>query len=193
MDRREALKRVAFLLGGTLSAPAISGVLSGCRVSSDGETWTPQTLTAQQNDLVATIAEHIIPETDTPGARAARVHEFIDRMLTEWYPAEDRERFLAGLAEVDERSQQMNGGALLESSAEEQVAVLSALDEEAFADEAGSSGEQPFFRTMKELTLLGYYTSEVGATEELQWLAVPGRYEGCIPLEEAGTGRTWAA
>src|SRR5688572_5861789 len=134
IGRREALRRTALLLGGALSAPAIAGVLAGCdsRSAVDG-TWTPRALTADQGELVATIAEHILPETDTPGARAAGVHKFIDTMLADHYPAEERQRVLDGLADVDARARRDCGRAFLECGAEEQRAVLARIDQEAFA------------------------------------------------------------
>lgn len=231
IDRREALRRAAALLGGALSAPAIAGVLAGCEArggaagnGGGGGDWAPRALSGDQAEMVATIAEHIIPETDTPGARAAGVHRFIDTMLAEYYPAAERERFLAGLADVDARARRGCDRAFLRCEAGEQRKVLDQLDAETFAapgqqqpprpdpskqTERGESATPPgdlrpdttkratsqpepppFFRTMKELTLLGYYTSELGATKELRHAPVPGRYEGCVPL--AQVGRAWA-
>ena len=168
IDRREALRRAALLLGGALSAPAIAGVLAGCqaRAAREGE-WTPRVLTPEQAELVAAIAEHIIPETDTPGARAVGVHRFIDAMLAESFSADERRRFLGGLRDV-------------------RAPVRRAQLEE--LDRAAVPGS--FFHTMKDLTLLGYYTSEIGATRELRHEPVPGRFDGCVPL--ADIGRTWA-
>ncbi len=123
--------------------------------------------------MVATIAEHILPETDTPGARAVGVHRFIDAMVAESYTAEERQRFLDGLAGLDSR-------AFLACTASDQLAMLGELDR----------ASDPFFRSLKDLTLVGYYTSEVGATRELQYVPLPGRYDGCVPL--ARIGRTWA-
>jgi gluconate 2-dehydrogenase gamma chain len=174
IDRREALRRAAVLLGGALAAPTVAGVLAGCKARRVPEgVWTPSALTAPQADLVATIAEHILPETDTPGARAVGVHRFIDAMLAESYPAEERKRFVAGLEEISR-------GAFMHGTPDEQRRMLAGMDREA----------SPFFREIKELTLVGYYTSEVGATRELHHVAVPGRFEGCVPL--AQIGRAWA-
>jgi glucoside 3-dehydrogenase (cytochrome c) hitch-hiker subunit len=190
IDRREALRRAALLLGGALSASTIAGVLAGCeaRRTSDGA-WTPRALTSGQLELVATIAEHILPETDTPGARAALVHRFIDAMLADSYTADERQHFVAGLADVDARAQRSSGRAFLRCATPEQRAVLDQLDREAFAA-TPDRGVAPFFRTMKELTLVGYYTSEIGATRELRHAPVPGRFEGCVPLDQIG--RAWA-
>ena len=193
IDRREALRRAALLLGGALSASTVAGVLAGCeaRRTPDGA-WAPRALSSEQLDLVATIAEHILPETDTPGARAVGVHRFIDVMLADSFPDEERRHFLAGLSDVDARAQRSCGRAFLRCATLEQRAVLDQLDREAFAATASPPDRLPvpFFRTMKELTLVGYYTSEVGATRELRHAPVPGRFEGCVPLDQIG--RAWA-
>ena len=181
IDRREALRRAALVLGGVLSAPMVAGVLAGCEARrAPAGAWQPRALTPDQADLVATIAEHILPETDTPGARAVGVHRFIDAMLAEAYAAEERQRFVAGLADVDRRARSTHGRTFLECPAAEQRALLDMLDR----------SSDPAFRALKELTLLGYYTSEIGATRELRHVAVPGRFEGCVPLTQVG--RTWA-
>src|SRR2546430_6850836 len=193
IDRREALRRAALLLGGALSASTLAGVLAGCeaRRTPDGA-WAPRALSSDQLDLVATIAEHILPETDTPGARAVGVHRFIDAMLADSFPDEERRHFLAGLSDVDARAQRSCGRAFLRCATLEQRAVLDQLDREAFAATASPPDRLPVavFRTMKELTLVGYYTSEVGATRELRHAPVPGRFEGCVPLDQIG--RAWA-
>src|SRR5947208_10447634 len=193
IDRREALRRAALLLGGALSASTVAGMLAGCeaRRTPDGA-WVPRALSSDQLDLVATIAEHILPETDTPGARAVGVHRFIDAMLADSFPDEERRHFLAGLSDVDARAQRSCGRAFLRCATPEQRAVLDQLDREAFAATASPPDRLPvpFFRTMKELTLVGYYTSEVGATRELRHAPVPGRFEGCVPLDQIG--RAWA-
>ena len=188
--RREALRRTAVLLGGVLSAPAIAGVLAGCdgRSAADS-TWEPLALTRQQAEMVATIAEHIIPETDTPGARTAGVHVFIDKMLAEHYPAEENQRVLGGLATIDARTWEECDRDFLGCNAEQQRAVLEIIDQEAFAARPDRR-DVHWFRTLKELTLLGYYTSEIGATQELRHVAVPGRADGCVPFTEIG--RAWA-
>src|SRR5213593_2041640 len=92
ITRREALSRVAILLGGAISAPTLAGVLDAAtrRAWATAQGWTPRTLNASQTELVAVIAEHIIPETDTPGARAVGVHRFVDTLLADHYPAAER-------------------------------------------------------------------------------------------------------
>lgn len=185
IDRRAALRRVAVLLGGALSAPAIAGVLAGCERRDLAAGFTPRALTPEQAALMAVVAEHIIPATDTPGARGVGAPAFIDMMLAEYYAPADRERFVAGLADLDARADARCGHVFLRCDAAEQRRVLDIVDREAFA------GRGPhWFRTMKELTLLAYYTSEIGATKELRYRQVPGRFDGCVPFETVG--RSWS-
>ncbi len=184
MDRREALKLVGLMLGGAVSSSVAARVLAGCNAAPGR--YAPQTLTPAQDDLVATVAELIIPETDTPGARAARVNEFVDRMLTAGYADDERDRFLAGLADLDARAQAAGGKAFVASTTDEQTALLTALEAEAKATRQAGAAVRSFFAVMKELTLVGFYTSEIGATQELQTVTVPGRYDGDAPLAEIG-------
>jgi hypothetical protein len=186
ISRREALRRTALLLGGVVSAPTLAGVLAGCETPHGEGGWTPRVLTGEQTDLVATVAEHIIPETDTPGARRVGVHRFIDTMLAEYYDASDRADFLAGLSDVEARAGRSGVKDFVSASKAQQIAILTELDREAYTNAAAPH----FFRTMKELTLLGYYTSEPGATKELQYNPAPGRFEGCVPISRIG--RAWA-
>jgi len=181
IDRREALRRAALMLGGALSSPVVAAVLAGCEARrAPAAGWRPRVLSADQAEMVATIAEHVLPETDTPGARAVGVHRFIDAMVAESYAAEERQQFLTGLEGVNDRARRVYGRAFLACTASDQLALLGELDRTA----------DPFFHSLKELTLVGYYTSEIGATRELHHVPVPGRYEGCAPL--AQIGRTWA-
>lgn len=194
MNRRQALQHVAWLLGGALSTPVISAVLDhkhGHRSRNGSGPRVMQTLTPEQDQLVTAIAEMIIPETDTPGAKAVRVNEFIDLLLTEWYPAEERERFLSGLTDFDSKFRRAYGKGFLEGAPEQQTAMLAQVDAEAVAARRAQAAPLPFFATMKELTLVGYYTSDVGMNDELQFQPATDRYEGCIPLERVGR-RAWA-
>ena len=195
MDRREAIKRVGVLMGGALSMSTVAGVLGGCQAGPTDVAFVPQALTSGRDELVATVAELIIPETDTPGARGARVHEFIDRMLSAWYEDEERDHFLAELATVDQKTQDAHGKPFLDLTAAEQTDLLTAMEEESIAwmETLGTGGSDPdkppFFVAMKGLTLFGYYTSEVGATQELHVMPM-GVYRGDVPYEEIG--RAWA-
>lgn len=190
MDRREALQRIALLTGGALSLSTVSAVMGGCTAES-GSGYTPQTLSTTQDELVTVISERIIPATDTPGAEAAQVNRFIDKMLTDWHSEEERNHFLDGLSGVDDTSNELHGSNFLDLSEQQQIDVLSQLETEAQQNPMPQADLSPFFSMMKELTLIGYYTSEIGATEELRWNHVAGRYDGCMDYSEVG--RAWSS
>src|SRR3954466_8843505 len=94
ITRREALARTAILLGGTLAASTIAGAQSSTAWLAPATNWRPRPLADPQLDLVAAIADHIIPRTDTPGARDAGVERFVDVILTKYYAPAERQRFL---------------------------------------------------------------------------------------------------
>ncbi len=190
ISRRKALHHLTLLVGGAISAPTIGAIFSGCRAEPPPPSWIPQTLTTDQADLLGILVDRIIPTTDTPGAKDAGVPVFIDRLLHDWVEPDDRERFLTGLAAVDEETQETHGVAFTEATPEQQNALLTRLDQEAMQAREEGADPLPFFATLKEWTLVGYYTSEIGAARELQWLAAPGRYDADLPLEEVGP--TWA-
>jgi hypothetical protein len=194
LTRRDALRRLSLALGATISAPTIAGMLSPAtaRAWTNPQSWTPSTLSADQAELVATMAEHIIPATDTPGGRAAGVHRFVDVLLTNHYPDRERDRFLAGLTAFDDRARTANGTAFSASTPPQQHAVMTDVDALTYGTgtpPAASADLRFFFRRMKELTLAGYYQSEIGAKQELRVMPM-GPYKGDIPY--SSVGRTWA-
>lgn len=201
MNRREAVRRIAAALGGPLSAPTLSGLLAGCASDRSGPAYAPRALTPAQYRRIGVIAELILPETDTPGARAAGVPAFIDAMLADFHSEAERTRFLAGLGSLDEEARTGHGRPFDDLPVQEQAALLAILDGRAFPDpetdpeaaaqvRAGlAAGDVPFMRTMKELTVAGYYTSAIGQTVELHQPPF-GEYRPDVPLDEIG--RTWA-
>src|SRR5436190_16838652 len=117
------------LLGGAISAPTLAGALSRSTrpAWATSAQWEPRTLSPAQLELVATVAEHIIPETDTPGARAAGVHRFVDTLLTDHYPTPERDRFLAGLADVAARARSAHAQAVAQCAPEQRIALPTEL------------------------------------------------------------------
>ncbi|HOX83995.1 MAG TPA: gluconate 2-dehydrogenase subunit 3 family protein [Chryseolinea sp.] len=188
MDRREALKRTAWIMGGVVSAPAMMGILKGC-AAKPTINWKPVFLAENQGILISQVADIIIPKTDTPGASDVGVPGFIDQLLKECYSKEDQDEFLAGLTAFDEEAKKSHGDAFNDLSAEKQAEFVKNIHDEAIK---AKSEKRPFILKVKELTMLGFFTSEAGATQVLQYVAVPGSYKGCIPLSEAGNGKTWA-
>lgn len=189
INRREALKRVSLIMGGALSSSAIAGVLQGCSAKKELD-WKPQFLSEEQAATVSEVAERILPKTDTPGAKDAGVPEFIDLMLKDIYTEEEKQQFLAGLEQLEKDSESEYGDSFAELQPEQQDELLRKLAAQATEQRNTGSEERPFFSMIKELTMLGFFTSEVGATQFLQYVAVPGSYDGCVPLEEVG--KAWA-
>lgn len=189
INRREALKRVSLIMGGALSSSAITGVLQGCSAKRELD-WQPQYLSEEQAAVVSEIAERILPKTDTPGAKDAGVPEFIDLMLNDIYTEEEKQQFTTGLEALEKESDAAYGDSFANLEPEQQDELLRKLAAQATEQRNTGSTEKSFFFMVKELTMLGFFTSEVGATQFLQYVAVPGSYDGCIPLEEVG--KAWA-
>ena len=190
MNRRHLLG----LLGGAAAAPLLAG-LTPERLHAAGRAIhtrrrrSLQVFDQHQSETVATIAEIIIPETDTPGARAAKVNEFVDVLLAEWFDEPDKTRFLAGLADVDTRCRDAFGTDFLGATPAQRTAIVAGLDAEVQAlRTADAKPDEHFFGRMKWLTLFGYYTSEVGMTQELHWQVIPGTYDGCLERRQPAPG-----
>lgn len=179
MNRRDALKQTAMIMGYAVSASTFAGVMAGCEASGTPG-WKPSFLTEEQGNLVAELAECIIPTTDTIGAKDALVHEFIDVMYGKFMKPDEKANFSAGLLEVEKVSQSAHNKSFTQLGFDEQTSVLTGI---AKASE-GKKGS--FFSKMKELTTVGYFKSERVGREVLNYLPIPGAYKGCVPLEEVG-------
>jgi len=189
MHRRQALR----LLASAATLPLLSReAFSLFQAAHEqlSEQRVLKTLDPHQNATVTTIAEAIIPQTSTPGAKLARVNEFIDLILTEWYDEEEKSTFLTGLADVDSRTRELYGKNFVECGEKQQVEILQALDDEVAARtedvrrRRNRPPEKNFFFMIKQLTLVGYYTSQIGFEQELHGEIIPSRHAGCVPLEE---------
>jgi hypothetical protein len=157
-----------------------------------------RTLNPHQNATVVVLTDLIIPETDTPGAKAARVNEFIDVILTEWATEAERLNFLAGLAGIDKQSQELFGKDFIGATPQQQVTLLRAMDDYATTErgeyrqkhgntvpELDAYLKGNFYDIFRGITLHGYYTSEIGFTQELKLQIIPGAQHGC---EKIGAG-----
>jgi len=175
MRRRELLQ----LLGSTallpcLPATADAALRFGRAAHQAARGRALQILTGPQAKLVAAVADLILPRTDTPGASDVGVPAFIDHMLAQWYRPDERDPFLAGLAELDRRAD----GRFTAVSSERQIALLTELDS---AKGDPGSAEATFAR-LKSLTIYGYFTSEQVVKEVTRERVIPGRFEGCVKL-----------
>ncbi len=199
MDRREAIQRAGLILGYAITGPTLAGVLSGCKATPQAG-FVPVFFSNEQGVLIETLAEIIIPKTETPGAKEAGVPQFIDTLIANVYTKEQQNKFMADLIAFDDDVKSTLGKSFVACSAEEQVQHFEKHHTKAFSDatgggptgwwNAGSGGDKPFVLKVKELTLVGYFTSEPGATQVLQYNPVPGPFKGCVPYTEVG--KAWA-
>jgi len=180
--RREAVRALAGIAAlpffGNLTVAELTAIGRRTHDKLDGIGAAPRALTVGEYEIVTAAAERIVPRTDTPGATDARVADFIDVMLADWYDPAETARFKAGLAELDSRARTLTQTGFAHSSAQQQIAVLDALDHEfQVARNAGSANDH-WFGMLKHLTVWGYYTSEVGIAQELRVKLIPGYYDG---------------
>src|ERR1700732_2168457 len=135
MQRRELFR----LLGAGAALPVFdSTLLAAFQDAHPKSTYTLRTLNPHQNATVITMTDLIIPQTDTPGAKAVRVNEFIDLILTEWYDDQERSLFLTGLEEVNARSRNLFGKDMGDCAVNQQAEIVAALDEELSAARAAA-------------------------------------------------------
>jgi hypothetical protein len=183
MNRRDLMLGVIAFVGG-------AATLTSCGESTvdalDLHNGKPRFFDADQMRLLARIVDIMIPATDTPGALAAGGDLFIDGLMADWAAADTRNYYVGILHGIDQQARTRFGNGLADCTDDQQQEVMRSIDNSAF----GPSPEVAGFRDLKSLILAAYYTSEIGASVELQYELVPGRYLPCAPIEEIG--RAWS-
>ncbi len=181
-------------MGVVLAPGTVAAILSGCRPELDTG---PGFLTRSEHELVADLAELIIPQTDTPGAREAGVADYIDMLLEHFSGDATRDEVRAQLGELQDWIGDHGAQSIYELGEAQTSRLMLALDQQAFpvaglvpAGLTGlPGGETPLLRRIKPWTVAGYYTSQMGATMELHQSPF-GAYDGDVPMSEVG--KTWA-
>jgi hypothetical protein len=194
MQRRELFR----LLGAGAVLPAMTPeIFTLLRQAQPGAEYKLRTLDVHQNATVVAMIDLVIPATDTPGAKGARVNEFIDLILTDWAVPEERTAFLDGLAGIDKQSNELFGKKFVDASAAQQEAQLRSIDDVLMANrqrpvrhgntvpEVDAQMKGPFWVVFKNITLHGYYTSQVAFEKELKLQIIPGAQHGCAPVGQA--------
>ncbi len=175
MTRRAALKRAALFLGVAFTPSLIANVLQAAVPGAKA-----LFLSKAQLDLVTAIADRILPRTDTPGASDVGVPAFVDLMLGKYSTESERQVFTAGLDEVNAASLTAHAQSFVKVSAAQQDAILMRIAV------ASQKKDKTFFHQIKELTVVGYFTSEIVGRTVLHYDPVPGRFQGCVPISEVG-------
>ena len=188
LTRREAIQRAVALLGVAIAPSILAGVAraqaAATSAAGTGAAGRPVHLTPAQFAIVAAAAERILPRTDTPGAIDVGVPAFVDLMVGEFMTAEEKRLFIDGLAEVDAASQAAHRRAFVQVEPAQQDMLLRRIAE------VSQAKERTFFHQLRELTLLGYFTSEQVGKHVTNYDPIPGVYRGCVPIAEVGN-RAW--
>jgi len=226
INRREAIRRVSVLLGGVAFVGG-DRLLAAVEKSSRPVEGSVGEFTAADIAFLDEIAETILPETKTPGAKAVKTGAFMALMVTDSYWPTEQKIFREGMLKVDEATRTAHNVSFMQATPAQRLAVLTTLDREQkrvmdardaaerkqkglaprpadasapTADQklpddpnenlpasgVATPGEAPkkaahYFRMMKELALLGYFTSEIGYTKVMRYAEVPGRFDPCLP------------
>jgi hypothetical protein len=199
MDRRELLKMVALLTGGVVIGGEV--FLSGCTTGAKTEAgFTPANIA-----LLDEIGETILPATSSPGAKAAQVGEFMKVYVTDCYTQEAQDVFTKGMADLQEACKKMHDKSFMDCTPDQRKQLLLKLEEDSKSynkvledkDKPGREAAKQtnkeydfvpstrhYYTMIKQLTLLGFFTSKPGATQALRNVPVPGRYDGAMPYKK---------
>lgn len=175
IDRRKALAGMVGIFGASIFAPIAraAGATQPANIPiiSEGPP-SDVVFTPPQRALMTALSERVLPTTDTPGAIAAGVPTFIEKMLADWAKPEERMPILSGLDAIEARSLQDYKVSAAQATVTQQDMLLTL----AMNDQIPSGGV--FFEVFRQLVIAGYYTSEIGMTQEREYLPVPGEYNG---------------
>lgn len=184
MNRREAIKRASFALGAAISASTLAGVAHGQNAATASD-WKPSHLNRTQAAIAGVLAERILPRTDTPGALDVGVPAFIDTIYGGYMTQSDKADFRKGLNAVNRSARSAHKKRFVDLSDAQQDGIISDLAAAAEGSEGG------FYQKLREVTLVGYFTSKEVGMNVLKYDPIPGMYKGCIPKSEVGDA-AWA-
>jgi hypothetical protein len=186
MNRREAVQHISLILGGTILGA--SAFISGCNTGSSNKV----NFSSDDVAFLDEVADTILPSTSTPGAKAAKVGDLMKVMVTDCYEEKDQKIFHDGIKDINERAKKDFSNKFMDLKPDQKLALLTKLDNEQreYMKTWKEPADKPYFRLMKELTLLGYFTSEIGCTQARRYVQTPGRYDACIPYKKGD--KAWA-
>jgi glucoside 3-dehydrogenase (cytochrome c) hitch-hiker subunit len=197
MNRRELIKKTSLALGYSISGPTLLGIVGGCEPKHT-LAFEPSLFTKEQAIVIGDLADIIIPRTDTPGAKDVGVPAFIENFVKEVYSKEEQGKFIQGIDDYNRSTIGKQFRTFIDCTPDLQRLIVVADNQDAVRKASSVSEgwwnnakmERPFLLKVKELTILGYFTSKEGATEVLQYSPAPGPYQGCVPLSQVG--KAWA-
>ena len=175
LSRREAIKKAALMLGSTILLPDVLKAWDTSAIQN-----TVFSMTFAQEAVLAELCETIIPTTDTPGAKAAGVPVFIKKLLADCYEAKDQKDFARGLDKLESDTKAKFNKSFADITSAERIEMVKEVE----------ASKSRFWRLAKEMTVFGYFTSEIGCTQALRYEPVPGRYDGNYPYKKGD--KAWA-
>ncbi|ANI89724.1 hypothetical protein A9P82_10745 [Arachidicoccus ginsenosidimutans] len=188
MQRREVLRNFALLAGGGLLSGTTISILNSC--NSPGKKTDGQLFSDTQQNIITELADVIIPTTSCPGAKAAGIGPFITMMIHDCYPEDVQKDFIKGVDDFSASVKKRFSKDFISLSSQEKIQAVSQLRDQALAEQKSPEKKTNFFVLTRDLTILGYFTSEIGATQARQYIAVPGRYDGDVTLKPGQ--KAWA-
>ena len=185
MERRELLKMIAILTGGAVIAGDF--ILEGCKnpLAGPGLTFSEKDIS-----LLDEVAETILPATKSPGAKATKVGQFMTVIVNDCYDEKDQQTFHDGISKLNEASKKMFEEKFIKLSQDKRHDLLLSLDKEAkeYQNKKNNSDKEKapdhYFTMIKQLTLWGFFTSEIGIKQALSYVPVPGRFDACIDYKK---------
>lgn len=205
MDRRELLKLITVLTGTAVVGGEF--FLSGCKTGAKADAG----FSAANIALLDEVGETIIPATSTPGAKAAQVGELMRVMVMDCYTLEQQDAFMKGITSLQEACKKMHNKTFMDCTPEQRKELLISLEKEAKEFNKGPeekdkarreelkkqdkeydfvASARHYYTMMKQLTLMGFFTSKTGMTETLRHIPVPGKYDGEFPYAKGD--KAWA-
>ncbi|WP_316822942.1 gluconate 2-dehydrogenase subunit 3 family protein [Pedobacter gandavensis] len=202
MDRRELLKMIALLSGAAVIGSDV--LLSGC--NSGSENGNQHLFSSQEEVFLDEVADTMLPDTaKSPGAKAAKVGALMAVIVRDCYTERDQQVFKQGIAKLNAASEKMHGTKFLKATAPQRLALILAMDKESKDYQSNKSALEEierkkdknftslpahYFTMMKQLSFWAYFSSEIGATKAMRYVAAPGRYEGSVPYKKGD--KSWA-
>ena len=188
MNRRELLKCMSALAVGAVAAPSLLAVFNAHAAAQSADAAALPFFKPSQSEVIAAVVDIILPRSDTPGALDAGVPRFIDLMFRDVYTKDEQQRYLSALTAFEKESDTP----FLQLDDVKRKALVIRLHKAALAKDIKPESAPAFVLMTKKLAMLGFFMSEPGCTQVLQYVAIPGAYHADIPLSQAGNGRAWA-
>lgn len=182
LSRREVISR-ALTATGFATVAGSGTLLAGCATTLNrNQAVTSTTFSDTEIQWLDEVAETILPETDTPGAKAAQVGAFIAIMVNDTYSPAEQALFHAGTQELERECIDAYGVGFMNALADQRITLLERLDRDqiAYTLNKEANAASHYFHTIKQLTAFGYFTSEIGYTQALRYVETPGRFDPCV-------------